>query len=584
MQNNLAPWRIENFKSIKSAELNLTPGIITLLTGVNSSGKSSLIQSLLLLAQSIHSQSELVLNGPLVRLGESSSLVREGIEAQSVEISLGIEATTVEERQLGRQLIASFDLAPSEDQSVMSVSRLTIAAGASDSAPLVIGRQNSRKSDVELAMSATARIGPRSALHLKSGLDSDRRQLRTYVIMQGLRPTAIVKLMDQSDLGQQYRNLIREYLNPDSPESKDMAIRPRISLSGAIREFVSLFKREAPNHDVEIQQLASEFKVAFYRDARSFELRWRRLTLDQQNTLIDLATTARKREAFCIVPLRFSNWRLSTPTGLMEAQLIERLGSTYEALNSLSLSLTDIADRVQYLGPLRDAPRVVWNLWNELAKGLPVGTRGEYSAAVLSRSGDSPVTYTPPGAETTTKALSFAVDEWLTYLGIGETVSARSHGKLGVGLELSVNGRLRDLTSVGVGVSQALPIVVGLLSAPLESIFLIEQPELHLHPAAQGRLADFILTARPDLTIVLETHSEALLTRIRRRAAEGKAALDKIDIVFVEPEVDGSTTRKLALTSFGDLSEWPAGFLSGSQEDTKAILLAGIQRSGGKKQ
>ena len=67
-----------------------------------------------------------------------------------------------------------------------------------------------------------------------------------------------------------------------------------------------------------------------------------------------------------------------------------------------------------------------------------------------------------------------------------------------------------------------------------ESVVIIEQPELHLHPSAQAKLADFLLFARPDVTILIESHSEALITRLRRRVVENEALSNNISIQFFE--------------------------------------------------
>lgn len=263
---------------------------------------------------------------------------------------------------------------------------------------------------------------------------------------------------------------------------------------------------------------------------------------------------------------------------MLERSLAYHLRPSLGALASLGSTLEEFARQVQYLGPLRDEPRVVWTQWNEQARGLPVGSRGEFSAAVLSRRASRPIAYNRPNGDPAVEPLNTAVDEWLTYLDIGEGVAARSRGKLGVGVEVNIGGHARDLTSVGVGVSQALPLIVALLSVPRRSVFIVEQPELHLHPAVQARLADFMVTARQDLSVVVETHSEALLTRIRRRVAEEKIQPDRVRIVFVENDGFGASTRNLQVSSYGDLSEWPSGFISGGDDDTRAILQANLRR------
>ncbi|MDZ8201865.1 AAA family ATPase [Microbacterium sp. SSW1-59] len=570
-------WQLQDFKGIVSAALDIRGGKTTILTGVNSSGKSSTIQSLLLIAQSLYNDGSIVLNGPLVRLGDAHDLVREGANSGNTQFSLGFDPTSHDGGSQDDVRI-DYELVATEDRSSLRARQVTVNSAEHGELPLVMARQNSRGSDVELAMHATRHLGQRDALHLKSLLGSEKLQLRTYVILQGFRPVAVVQLLDPDVLERRYESTLTA-LFADGGRQKSARVTTG-PFSQYVREFVHLL-REAALEDESLRPLAENFRQIRAGNAYSFERVWETFDAAVQARAISAAAAQRKQRAYAFLPIRGSVWRFGTTIGLLEGQLELKLGATYEVLCAVSDVLDRLAQRVQYLGPLRDEPRVVWNHWNELARGLPVGTRGEYSAAVLSRSGNNPVQYRPPEGTRTGGLLSTAVNEWLTYLEIGENVAARSRGKLGVGFDLRLGGSVRDLTSVGVGVSQALPLLVGLLSAPHDSIFIVEQPELHLHPAVQARLADFLLLARPDVALVIETHSEAFITRVRRRAAEGTIGIEDVDITFVEPRENGSEARTLQLSEFGDLSEWPTGFLSSAEEDVRAILKMNIQRSSG---
>ena len=82
-----------------------------------------------------------------------------------------------------------------------------------------------------------------------------------------------------------------------------------------------------------------------------------------------------------------------------------------------------------------------------------------------------------------------------------------------------------NMKDVGFGVSQAFPVMVESLLAEPNSTVLVEQPELHLHPAAQAELGDLFLKSMDfGARFVIETHSENLLNRIRRRMAEATLA------------------------------------------------------------
>jgi predicted ATPase len=137
----------------------------------------------------------------------------------------------------------------------------------------------------------------------------------------------------------------------------------------------------------------------------------------------------------------------------------------------------------------------------------------------------------------------------------------------------------RDL---GVGISQVLPVIVNCVTNK-ESMVLIEQPELHLHPRLQGDLADlFIDTAiKGDQhnTYVIETHSEHIIRRVMRRiredrnksAGEPRITKDDVAILYVAAGPNGSTVTHLRLDDEGDLiDEWPNGFFEESFRDDMA--------------
>ena len=80
------------------------------------------------------------------------------------------------------------------------------------------------------------------------------------------------------------------------------------------------------------------------------------------------------------------------------------------------------------------------------------------------------------------------------------------------------------MTELGVGFSQLAPIILLCLTSKPGTTILLEQPELHLHPKVQQKFADFIIemTEINKLQIILETHSDHMLNRIRRRIAQAK--------------------------------------------------------------
>jgi predicted ATPase len=118
---------------------------------------------------------------------------------------------------------------------------------------------------------------------------------------------------------------------------------------------------------------------------------------------------------------------------------------------------------------------------------------------------------------------------------------------------------------VGFGISQVLPIVVELL-ARRESIICVEQPETHLHPRLQARLADLFIESALEEgrgnQLIVETHSEHLMLRVQRRIREGALSPDSVAVLYVDQTETGrGGVTRLRLDAQGDfLDEWPHGF------------------------
>ncbi len=172
----------------------------------------------------------------------------------------------------------------------------------------------------------------------------------------------------------------------------------------------------------------------------------------------------------------------------------------------------------------------------------------------------------------------YAVDELLIQLANESSGSAFGEIVLcdrSTGLEVSH----RD---VGVGISQVLPVLVHAY-ADQRQIVAIEQPEIHLHPALQAELGDiFIESALGERknTFILETHSEHLILRIMRRMREtfqkklppGALAVHPKDVavLFVERDGPRSIIREMPLNERGELvKSWPGGFF---EEDLREVL------------
>lgn len=147
----------------------------------------------------------------------------------------------------------------------------------------------------------------------------------------------------------------------------------------------------------------------------------------------------------------------------------------------------------------------------------------------------------------------------------------------------TIAGIESSLADIGFGVSQVLPIITMLLSAPAGSIILLEQPELHLHPNAQAALADLILYVAEtrNLQLIVESHSEHIVRRLQRRMAEANSEFAKpenIKMYFCQPGEAGSTIEEVEVDRFGQISNWPEHFLGDISGDLHTMLKAALER------
>lgn len=113
---------------------------------------------------------------------------------------------------------------------------------------------------------------------------------------------------------------------------------------------------------------------------------------------------------------------------------------------------------------------------------------------------------------------------------------------------------------VGVGLSQVLPILHSMQISKKRSnptTLLIEQPELHLHPAMQANLADLFVDAvsnNSKMQIIAETHSESMLLRIQKRLRDGKISPELVQILYVDKGINGNQVSELKLNSEDEFS------------------------------
>ncbi|WP_417067494.1 AAA family ATPase [Niveibacterium terrae] len=135
-----------------------------------------------------------------------------------------------------------------------------------------------------------------------------------------------------------------------------------------------------------------------------------------------------------------------------------------------------------------------------------------------------------------------------------------------------------NIADVGFGVAQVLPVLVGLIVANRGKVVYVEQPELHLHPLAQHKMAKIIARAvNRGVRVIIETHSSILIRGIQTLVAKGEILPSQTSLNwFVQDPVSGSSQVVHAqLDEAGAFGDWPANFdevgLSAEDEYLSAV-------------
>ena len=133
-------------------------------------------------------------------------------------------------------------------------------------------------------------------------------------------------------------------------------------------------------------------------------------------------------------------------------------------------------------------------------------------------------------------------------------------------IRVKLSGPAFNLVDVGYGVSQVLPIIVDVLQsdrAPRQTTFLLQQPEVHLHPRAQAELGSFLaLLARSHgKRFIIETHSDFLIDRVRAEIRNNRG-LSPEDVLFLFFSRDdgGVSISPIRLDKSGNILNPPPGY------------------------
>jgi predicted ATPase len=233
-------------------------------------------------------------------------------------------------------------------------------------------------------------------------------------------------------------------------------------------------------------------------------------------------------------------------------------------------AIEDFFSQVFYLGPLRHPPASSYEASGEAPQD--VGLSGERTIDVLIASDkkqkDDPLAQ---------------VRHWLDVFDIASDAQLIAYTPTLYEFRLTDKRTGVDVNypHVGFGASQIVPIIVEGFYSPDHALLLVEQPEIHLHPRAQARLGDLLVDiSQASKTLIVETHSEHLLSQVQVRIAQGDLKREDVAIYYFEPTPTGTHVMPIEINQLGQFVNWPPGFFDQGLKLADAHLQAITQAQG----
>jgi len=240
----------------------------------------------------------------------------------------------------------------------------------------------------------------------------------------------------------------------------------------------------------------------------------------------------------------------------------------------LLMGLTDVRAPLiaSSIAPIRTRPERVYGSAEDIT-----GPDGAHIPFVLNR------LFTEAESATDRELVEQAVQRFGTNSGLFDGVTIRRLGQeAGDPFQIMVRMSKRwvNLVDVGYGVSQVLPVIVeSILTAP-NSAVLLQQPEVHLHPRAQAALGTFFaeLAAGGTRTIVIETHSDYIIDRIRQEVAKGTIRSSRASILYLTAKLQKTTVHQLSIDEMGNIIGAPKGYRDFFMREEIKLITRGERR------
>ncbi len=557
----LSGYSFENYKAFKKGSIEIKP--ITVFIGGNSSGKSSVSHLPLLLYQTANAAflsgytkergRTIEPNGPYVSCGDPLSLISRRDDSKPLVINLKIKTNGILNKRLSN-IEEQFRSAMWENFRIYySVLRDRLPEDGMEQLGL-------------------------SGLLTDKTLSKDRQRhllIRFFEYAKQYVPDMEGDEEPDSLMFQRYSAKQRRFVH-----------RQDIKASEDYEWSFNLIGRLA---DIKDKELESEIYLAYESTSRDLVLQKLTIRINGNDAIVlDFDKDTRELTELSLPMFRdqpidrylpsikkMFNFRGSMFDFIVRVRYLSNDPLFPQILNQVLSEMFDILresfnkGKFNFVGPLRDYPRKYYVRW--LLSGGGAVQIQESISEILEGN--------PTLLEKTNK--------WLTNFATKISIKEHVENILQIRAIRNDDDQNLDISDVGFGVSQILPVVVQCFLSSPGSVTVIEQPEIHLHPNMQSKLADLFVGVVKgeggnhgnDRRLIIETHSVPLLIRLRLRYAEKKLTKDDLAIYRFHVDNGNNGTIEEVPLEEGDFG-WPEDFIEEELNDQikYARIALGIKR------
>lgn len=531
----LTNFRVRNFKAFEDTEtINLKP--LVLLSGVNSAGKSSILQALLLLKQTLESRSDQVLNPvePLF-LGTSDEFLFGGDQGKDEDPRLLYDLTFV---YVGQRAAAGLE-STAQSKSIIEYEvnkQLTAIYNQNETFGNIMFLN---KRHVDLLNKLAAAFPDISIVSNNGKLTCHLRIAFAWGTL-GLQKQRTVQVSDLQIL-----------LKIDDKLLLGLTVN-RGQSAGIYRLTLRKDKTCSKLQDLAIEQLEIDSFDHFLPES---------VILSQQNKSDSLRRN-------------------------VSPQLAQFFRYLFRCIK------TDLSENIHYLSSYREPPKPVYGFYPPEDS---LNYQGSNFAQILWQYRDKPVYFAHPDLPSPEKKKRYEMPlydtvEWIMreIVDLKQSVSVNAiadHQQIFEVVVETLGEELKSVTlaDVGLGYNQILPVIIQGLLTPPGGLVIFEQPEIHLHPDVQAKLIKFFVgLARADRRVLVETHSSHMIEHLCLEIVRDEAnwLVENVQTLFIHaPNANnGPHIEPIEIDPYGTILNWPPHFLPDVAALDEEIIRAGFAK------